>query len=88
MEKDGSLSVLKKSKYDTPTKQDLNIPQSAVNLPITLIIDRDVLLDNLKQRGFDEKWLKQQLLNYGIDNEKDIFFAEWKDGEGLFINHQ
>lgn len=88
LEDDGSLSVLKKSNYASPTKQDLNISPSPVNLSITLVIDGKIIWDNLKERGFDQKWLEQQLFNHGIKNVKDLFYAEWKDGEGFYFNLQ
>lgn len=86
LEPNGTISVLRKSMYQKPNKLDLNLPQSPVNLPITLIIDGEVLWDNLQQRGFDQLWLKNQLRTHGFDDEKGVFYAEWRDGEGIHIS--
>ncbi len=85
LEPNGSLSILKKPKYDTPTKEDLNLPYRPAYLPVAFILDKEVMWNNLKASGFDENWLKHQLKNHGIDSIEEVFFAEWKQDEGLHI---
>lgn len=85
LETNGSISVLKKSKYDNPTNEDLNLSEKHVYLPVTVILDGEVLWDNIKTCGFDEKWLKKQLHAKKITKIKEIFYAEWKEDEGLHI---
>ncbi|WFD09412.1 DUF421 domain-containing protein [Tepidibacter hydrothermalis] len=85
LESNGSISVLKKSKYDNPTNEDLNLPEKPVYLPISIILDGEVLWDNIQACGFDEKWLKKQLHTNKISKIKEIFYAEWKKDEGLHI---
>ncbi|TXC90707.1 DUF421 domain-containing protein [Metabacillus litoralis] len=85
LETDGTVSVLKKAKYETPTKDDLNLNSKDVNIPITLITDGKVLNKNLKEAGFDFIWLEKQLKQHKIKDTKDVFYAEWLEGEGLFI---
>ena len=55
-------------------------------LPISLIIDGEVLWDNLEQAGLNEQWLKQQLSFHNIESVKKVLFAEWTEGEPLFVN--
>ncbi|SKC81672.1 DUF421 domain-containing protein [Maledivibacter halophilus] len=85
LEADGKMSVLKKSKYTQPTIEDLGLTKKPSYLPFALIIDGEIVLDNLKNSGFDEKWLQIQLNNQGFDRAKDIFYAEWKQDEGMHI---
>jgi uncharacterized membrane protein YcaP (DUF421 family) len=85
LEQSGNISILKKSKYDTPTMEDMNLPNKAVNLPVSLIIDGELLKNQLQALGFDEDWLNKQLHKFAIKNVKDVFFAEWKKDEGLHI---
>lgn len=85
LESGGSISVLKKSKYSTPTIDDLNLPQKSVNLAINLILDGEVIQDNLKAIGFDEEWLINQIRIYGVERIEDVFYAEWKQNEGIYI---
>lgn len=85
LESDGKISILKKSKYSTPTNEDLKLPEKPVYLPVTIIIDGEVLWDNLKACGFEEKWLENQLKLQRIDKIEDVFYAEWKEDEGMYI---
>lgn len=85
LEADGSLTVLKKSEYDTPDRNDLNLPREAVNLPFEVISDGKVAWDNLKNAGYDEKWLKQQLSGWGVKSPTEVFFAEWLEGTGMYV---
>ncbi|MRX56888.1 DUF421 domain-containing protein, partial [Bacillus idriensis] len=39
LEANGQISILLKSKYQKPEKQDFNLPESPVDLPTSLIID-------------------------------------------------
>ncbi|QOR67651.1 DUF421 domain-containing protein [Cytobacillus suaedae] len=85
LEADGSLSVLNKANFDPPSRKDHNMPNKAVFLPITLISDGEIIRDNLKEAGFDESWLKQQIKSFGAKDVKEVLYAEWREGEGLFV---
>ncbi|MGG3450609.1 DUF421 domain-containing protein [Domibacillus aminovorans] len=86
LEQNGNISILLKSKYENPKRQDLNLPENPVDLPVSLIIDGEILLDNLQEIGFDQKWLKKELQANGYHDEKGIFFADWRDSEGIHIS--
>lgn len=86
LEPNGNISILLKSMYENPNRQDLNLPNTSVDLPVSLIIDGEILLDNLQEIGFDQKWLKNELQANGYDDEKGIFFADWRDSEGIHIS--
>ncbi|WP_078548006.1 DUF421 domain-containing protein [Litchfieldia alkalitelluris] len=84
LENDGSISVLKKAPYSPPTRKDTNIKGPLICLPITLISDGEVIWENLKSIGYNEDWLKGHIQSLGITSYKDIFYAEWKEGEGFY----
>ncbi|MGP4082401.1 DUF421 domain-containing protein [Pseudalkalibacillus sp. R45] len=86
VETDGSVSVLKKPEYATPTTADMQLPQKPVFLSVTLINDGKVDWENLKKAGFDEAWLKKTLHKNQIDRYEDVFYMEWKQDEGVHIN--
>ena len=67
LETNGQISILLKSKYQKPDKQDLNLPESPVYLPTSLILDGEILWDNLHELGFDQQWLDNQLTTNGYD---------------------
>ncbi len=85
LEPNGSLSILKKAQYDTPTKGELNMNGIKAYLPVALILDKEIMFDNLNACGFDEVWLKKQLKVKGVNGVEEVFFAEWKYDEGLHI---
>ncbi|OLO42648.1 hypothetical protein BTR23_01150 [Alkalihalophilus pseudofirmus] len=86
LEANGSVSILKKSNYDLPNKQELNLSPQKIYLPVTLILDGEILYNNLKASGYNLTWLKQQLSSHGVTDEKDVLFAEWLEGDSLYIN--
>ncbi|WP_404406870.1 DUF421 domain-containing protein [Jeotgalibacillus malaysiensis] len=88
LEANGQISLLLQSKYKNPEKQDLNLPESPVNLPTSLIIDGEILWDNLHELGFDQQWLDNQLTINGYDNVKRILYADWRESEGIHISPQ
>lgn len=85
LEANGSVNVLRKSIYENPTRQDFNIAPQQVYLPVTIIIDGEVLWDNLEEAGFDKTWLTQQLNFHGIAKPEQVLFADWLEGEPLFV---
>lgn len=85
LEGNGSISILKKSKFQKTTQDDFQIPSKVVHAPVTLIRDGKVLWDEIRDLGFDEKWLKNQLSEHGDYAYKDVFLAEWLEGDGMFV---
>ncbi len=85
LEANGSLSILKKTKYQKTTQEDFNLPVESVYVPVTIIRDGEVLWDELMDLGFNESWLRNQLQLHGISDYKKIFIAEWLEGDGLFV---
>jgi uncharacterized membrane protein YcaP (DUF421 family) len=85
LETDGTVSVLKKSYFAAPTRSDLNLKEEPTHLPMALVSDGEILVDNLQEAGFDEKWLQEQLQFHGVNRIKDCLFAEWQEGEALHV---
>lgn len=85
LETDGTVSVLKKAPYDTPTKKDLQVNLEQVNIPITFISDGKVIKDNLIEAGFNMTWLEQQLKQQNILRVEEVLYAEWLEGSGLHV---
>jgi len=75
LETSGHVSVLKKSDYQPVTPKDLNIQTMGAGLPILLINEGKIEEKKLKELGYDEKWLKDELLKKGIENVKDVYAA-------------
>lgn len=85
LETDGTLSVLKKSDYQMPTRKDAKLRPAAVNLPFTLIIDGQVIKDNLEELGKTEDWLQTELKKQKYNSVEDVFYAEWTPDQKLLV---
>ncbi len=85
LEASGSLSISKKSAYQKTTQEDLNLPRTSVHVPVTIIRDGEILLDELNDIGRDEEWITFELKKQGITEYKHVFIAEWLEGDGLFV---
>lgn len=87
LETNGTVSVLKKSPYQPPTKADLNVtvaPEDA-HISTTLINDGEIIYDNLKENSLTEEWLLQQLNAQGFETVEEVFYAEYTQGKMLYI---
>jgi uncharacterized membrane protein YcaP (DUF421 family) len=85
LETDGTVSILKKAPYETPSKKDLQVNLEQVNIPITFISDGKVIKENLIEAGFNMTWLEQQLKQHNIFRVEEVMFAEWLEGSGLHV---
>ncbi|MBO8158092.1 MAG: DUF421 domain-containing protein [Thermosyntropha sp.] len=85
LERDGSCSIMKKPEYDTPTLADLGLPVKTAELPVTVILDGEIIKDNLELTGFNEKWLKKELEKRGVRDIKEVLLAEWQQSSGLYV---
>lgn len=75
LETSGHVSVLKKSDYSPVTPKDLNINTMGGGLPVLLINEGKILTEELTRLGYDEQWLKDELLKKGISNLEDVYAA-------------
>lgn len=85
LETDGTISVLKKSAFSNPTKQDLNLPPEIISLPISIILDGEIITENLSRIGWNEDQLMQELKKHNVESHKDILYAEWREGSPLYV---
>lgn len=85
LETNGEISVLKKAPYQTPTKADLNLPQTKPQIAVTLIMDGEIIYDNLREINASEQWLYKELNRQGYQDVKEIFYAEYLEGKKLHV---
>jgi uncharacterized membrane protein YcaP (DUF421 family) len=85
LESNGTLSVLKKPMYEKVQRADLNIKPVHVTLPLSLVVDGEIVYDNLKIVHQKEDWLMSELNKQGFQSAKDVLYAEWKEGESLLV---
>ncbi|MBU3113790.1 DUF421 domain-containing protein [Clostridium lacusfryxellense] len=86
LEKDGQLSILKKTECDPVTPKDLKLKTSAASTDFEVIYDGSVLPDNLKIINRNERWLMIKLNKQGINDFSQVFLATYNKESGLHID--
>ncbi|MDT3428159.1 uncharacterized membrane protein YcaP (DUF421 family) [Paenibacillus forsythiae] len=84
-ENNGSLSVMKKPGYETPSRKDLGMPHGGSFFVYSLIEEGDIMEDNLKKIGKDKEWLERGLRDQGYRDMKSLAFVEWSREGGFFV---
>lgn len=85
LETSGQLSVIPKSQRRPMVPSDLKIPTTYEGLPVTLIIDGHVFYKNLHKINLDSSWLEAELKKFGVNNTKDVLFANLDTEGKLFF---
>ena len=73
MEVSGKVTFLLKAEEEPITAKDMKINVSSPGLTANLIMDGNIMYNNLKAFGKDEKWLTKKMKEQGYNNPKDIF---------------
>lgn len=84
IEADGSLSVLKKSAYQNPTRNDLDLKEQPNSLPVSFILDGETIKDNIINSGQTLEWLENEIRKQGFKSVSEVAYAEWTPIDGLF----
>ncbi|MFD1415335.1 YetF domain-containing protein [Oceanobacillus jeddahense] len=85
LEANGTVSVLKKTDYQTPTRKDLKLSPKDVALPITLINDGEIIKDNMEEKNLPVSWLEESIREQGYKDISEIFYAEYTKGNPIYI---
>jgi len=86
LEPNGTLSILKKPKYQSVMKEDLQIiTPKPIYIPSEIITDGKLVEKNLGELGLTKKWVNQQLMNEGIMSFEEVFYAEIQSDSALYI---
>ncbi|RAV02331.1 DUF421 domain-containing protein [Paenibacillus sp. YN15] len=81
-ETNGTLSVMRKSSYETVSRRDLGLPDEPAVLPRGVIENGKRCRKELEEAGLGEEWLLEELEKQGITDIKAIAYAELTpDGE-------
>ncbi len=75
IESTGNISVLKKTKFDNVTKEDMNISGTYKGIPLTVIIEGKVCESNLSALNLDITWLNDNLSIQNIHSISEVFYA-------------
>lgn len=85
LEENGALSVFPKSTDRPLTATDLGLSPPADELPVAVIIDGEIMKQNLKGAGKEEKWLRAELSRQRYSHLKDVFLATLTESGKLTV---
>jgi uncharacterized membrane protein YcaP (DUF421 family) len=86
LETNGTISILPKYQYGSPNRQDLNMhTDQQAELPVTLILDGEINMDNLSTAGISKKKLLNHIHEQGYKSVKEILYAEMSEGKLLIM---
>lgn len=85
LETNGQLSVIPKSQKRALQPEDLKMETRYEGVPVTLVIDGNVMKENLKKVNLSEDWLRTELNKFGINDLKKVFFASLDTAGKLFF---
>ena len=79
LETDGSLSVVPSTTYNATPSSTFN------HLPVSLIVDGEIVKNSLKYVNKDENWLFDLLKSNNINNYKDVLICILDENDKIFI---
>jgi uncharacterized membrane protein YcaP (DUF421 family) len=87
LETSGNISVLLKPQAQIPTYAGLEIHSPRTDIAETVVDEGKPVIKGLKNMG-DEKWLNQKLTEEGIQKLDEVYFDEWSESDGFFIQQK
>lgn len=84
LEADGSITSFLYPQHQAATKKDLGIPSTGFSLPVIVIREGKVDLNELKKAGQDENWLRLRIRETYQKEVSDILLATM-DQEGKLV---
>lgn len=86
LETNGHLSVVKKSKYTTPSQSDFHILISPAFIPTVLVNNGKLLYKNLKSLNLTKEWMINELHKYGVSDIKKIYLVTINSSGKLYYS--
>lgn len=74
-EQNGNVSFLPKAGFRPATPEDMKLPVKGEGILANVIVDSQVMEEELKLFGKDEKWLSEQLKKEKLKGPEEVFLA-------------
>lgn len=85
LEENGKISFLPYADKRPANPSDLSIKPQDENIAKNLILDGKIMDENLKELGYNKKWLNKMLQNQGITKIDNIFLATYDGDSNLSV---
>ena len=85
IETNGNLCVIRKSEVEPPTREDLKVKVSQSTMPLNIIMDGRVIVDNIRLAGINNDFINDCLKKADIENTKDVIFMTLDNNGEVFV---
>ena len=85
IETNGNLCVIKKSECEPPTRNDLKIKVSQNTLPVSIILDGEVMKKNVSMVGASQELINECLSKANLNNVKDVLIMTLDNSGEVYI---
>jgi len=85
LETNGKLCIMKKANLEPATREDLGININQNSIPINLIMDGQLMVENLKISGINKDFIMKYLEKSNINNIKDVLLMTIDKNGTIFI---
>lgn len=85
LETNGRLSVLPYANLKPATVQQLHLDSRESGLPLVIINDGRLLEHNLRQLGYDQKWLEKRLSERECPDPQHVFLMTVDEAGGIYF---
>jgi len=75
VEANGKLSIVRKPQHEKITIKDLNLPDPASNVPVTIIMDGKLNDINIKKLKLSKQDILNLMKQQGLNVVDDVFYA-------------
>ncbi|WP_096188030.1 DUF421 domain-containing protein [Evansella halocellulosilytica] len=86
LEKNGQISVMKKSHLQPLTPKDTGLVVQQEQQPRIVIIDGNVMERSLTEYGYTKDWLLAEIRKQGVQNFQDVFVAQIDSTGNVYID--
>lgn len=86
LEKNGQLSVMKKTDLEPVTPRDLQLDIRLKREPRIVIMDGNVMHRTLTSLGYNEKWLLAKIREAGAKRFSDVFLAQIDQDGQVYVD--
>jgi len=85
LETNGELSVIPKSQKRPAIPEDFQIATKYEGLPITLVMDGQLLKENLGKARLDPNWLQTELKKFNVNSTEEVLLASIDSSGTLYV---
>ncbi len=85
IETNGQISIVPTESERPVVCKDLNLSPPQTHVPYTIISDGKLRKNNLKNAGYDEKWLRDKLKKYNITDYGQVTLLSVTDNQELVL---